>query len=55
MSIGNEIAYRRSAWAKEATGSLVFDAERRRAQARGKDADKSAGAARRSTTKQKLD
>lgn len=32
MSIGNEIAYRRSQRGKDATGSLVFDAERRRAQ-----------------------
>jgi hypothetical protein len=32
MSIGNEIAYRRSKRGKDATGSLVFDAERKRAQ-----------------------
>lgn len=31
MSIGSEIAYRRSARGKDATGSLVFDAERRKA------------------------
>jgi hypothetical protein len=31
MSIGSEIAYRRSKRAKDATGSLVFDAERKRA------------------------
>lgn len=35
MSIGNEMPFRRSARGKDATGSLVFDAERRRA--KGKD------------------
>lgn len=33
MSIGNEMAFRRSARGKDATGSLVFDAARKRAQA----------------------
>jgi len=31
MSIGTEMAFRRSARGKDATGSLVFDAERNRA------------------------
>ena len=30
MSIGNEIAYRRSRRGKDSTGSLVFDQERKR-------------------------
>ncbi len=33
MSIGNEIAYRRSKRGKDATGSLIFDSERRRSDA----------------------
>jgi hypothetical protein len=32
MSVGAEIAYRRSARGRDATGSLLFDAERKRAQ-----------------------
>ena len=35
MSIGSEIPYRRSKRGKDATGSLVFDAERKQALPKG--------------------
>lgn len=37
MSIGNEIAWRRGQRGKDASGSLVFDAERRQAQREASD------------------
>lgn len=39
MSIGNEIAYRRSARGHDATGSLVFDQERKQAREADKPED----------------
>ena len=44
MSIGDEIAYRRSARGKDATGSLVFDVERKRALKQGAEPGKKSDA-----------
>lgn len=52
MSIGNEIAYRRSKRGKDATGSLIFDAERKRALREGAVSDKKA--AKRAKEKQQI-
>jgi hypothetical protein len=42
MSIGAEIAFRRSARGRDATGSLLFDAERKRAQRKAAENKKAA-------------
>lgn len=40
MSIGTEMAFRRSARGKDATGSLLFDAERKRVKSENADDDR---------------
>ena len=52
MSIGNEIAYRRSKRGKDATGSLIFDAERKRVLREG--GESGTKAAKRVKEKQKI-
>lgn len=39
MSVGAEIAYRRSARGRDTTGSLLFDAERKRARRKAAESD----------------